>query len=86
MSKPRVLRAAAPTGAAATPLTVNRPHAVELARIQQVAYAVPPELRQRSAKDRGGLLEFRVPAAGTYWIGSKSLAWVDLAEPGEKAC
>ena len=85
LSKPGVLRAATSTGAAATPLTVNRAHAVELVPIQQVAYSVPPELRQRSPKDRGGLLEFTVPAAGTYWIGSKSLAWVDLLEAGEKS-
>ncbi len=85
LSQPAPLGAAASASDARVAIAVNKAHAVQLHPIQQISFAVDPQLRQRTASDRGGLLAFTAPASGIYWVGSMSLAWVDLVEAGQKS-
>ena len=79
LDKPHVVLAAPWTNAAIA-LPVNSPSLVKLVPVREVVYTAAPSLRERSPKDLGGLLHFTAPASGTYWLGTKSLAWVDLVD------
>lgn len=62
------------------PLNANKVVAAQIQELSQVKFAIDPEKRQQQPGQRGGLIAFTAPTAGTYLLGSASQAWIDLVE------
>lgn len=75
----RVVTVSVP-GAARDELAVNKVVAAKLQPADAVKFVLGPEKKRGKPQDAGGLLALNVPAAGTYVLGTVSVAWIDLVD------
>lgn len=61
-------------------LTLDKHYAVSLVAQNQMRFAVKPQRASRTASQRGGALQFEVPAAGRYRISITSRHWIDVVD------
>jgi hypothetical protein len=69
---------------AGTPVVVpDRLYVLRLAPQEQVSFSVPPGKNSRSEGSFAGLVELKIPAAGTYRIAVDLPLWMDVATKGK---
>ncbi len=70
-------------GTAAPVVVPDRLYVLRLAPLDQVNFSVPPGKTAQGASSFAGLVELKIPAAGTYRIAIDLPLWIDVATNGK---
>jgi hypothetical protein len=70
-------------GAGAPVVVPDRLYVLRLAPLDQVSFSVPPGNASRGEGSFAGMVELKIPAAGTYRIAIDLPAWIDVAANGK---